>query len=171
MGPAASRARPRQSLAAAGTGQRPQAPPRRHVGGRAADAGAAHPGACGGNAPKAGSRAAPIPAPAAPVVPQQTAQPQVSVYLTKTGQVEKLSLEDYVVGVVAAEMPAEFDLEALKAQAVAARTFIVRRLADGDKSGVPGLQADVTDTVATRLTFPRPSWRPNGRKNPRSWRS
>ncbi|GIO67549.1 stage II sporulation protein D [Paenibacillus cookii] len=91
---------------------------------------------------------APIPAPAAPVVPQQTAQPQVSVYLTKTGQVEKLSLEDYVVGVVAAEMPAEFDLEALKAQAVAARTFIVRRLADGDKSGVPGLQADVTDTVA-----------------------
>lgn len=89
----------------------------------------------------------PMPAPAAPAVPQQRAQPQVSVYLSKTGQVEKLPLEDYVVGVIAAEMPAEFDLEALKAQAVAARTFIVRRLADGDKSGVPGLQANVTDTV------------------------
>ncbi|MWV46577.1 stage II sporulation protein D [Paenibacillus sp. HJL G12] len=91
---------------------------------------------------------APIPAPTAPAtVPQVLTQPQVSVYLSKTGKVETLSLEDYVVGVIAAEMPAEFDLEALKAQAVAARTFIVRRLADGDKSGVPGLQADVTDTV------------------------
>ncbi|MDR9853401.1 stage II sporulation protein D [Paenibacillus sp. VCA1] len=90
---------------------------------------------------------APIPAPVAPAVPQQTAQPQVSVYLSKTGQVEKLPLEEYVVGVVAAEMPAKFDLEALKAQAVAARTFIVRRLADGDQSGVPGSQANVTDTV------------------------
>ncbi|MCJ8012787.1 stage II sporulation protein D [Paenibacillus sp. KQZ6P-2] len=92
---------------------------------------------------------APIPAPAAPTaVPQVLAQPQVSVYLTKTDKVETLPLEDYVVGVLAAEMPAKFDLEALKAQAVAARTFIVRRLADGDKSGVPGSAANVTDTVS-----------------------
>lgn len=91
---------------------------------------------------------APVPAPAAPAaVPQTVSQPQVSVYLSKTDKVETLALEDYVVGVVAAEMPASFDLEALKAQAVAARTFIVRRLADGDKSGVPGNAADVTDTV------------------------
>ncbi|MDR0266715.1 stage II sporulation protein D [Paenibacillus sp.] len=90
---------------------------------------------------------APIPAPVAPAVPQIFAQPQVSVYLSKTGTVETLPLEDYVVGVIAAEMPADFDLEALKAQAVAARTFIVRRLADEDRSGVPGSQADVTDTV------------------------
>ncbi|GIP28737.1 hypothetical protein J23TS9_38670 [Paenibacillus sp. J23TS9] len=92
---------------------------------------------------------APIPAPAAPVtVPQAVAQPQVSVYLSKTDKVEMLPLEEYVVGVIAAEMPADFDLEALKAQAVAARTFIMRRLAAGDKSGVPGSQADVTDTVS-----------------------
>ena len=34
-----------------------------------------------------------------------------------------LDLEDYVVGVVACEMPASFDDEALKAMSVAARTF------------------------------------------------
>jgi stage II sporulation protein D len=37
--------------------------------------------------------------------------------------VESMELEDYLVGVVAAEMPASFELEALKAQAVAARTY------------------------------------------------
>ncbi|MBE9916763.1 stage II sporulation protein D [Paenibacillus donghaensis] len=89
----------------------------------------------------------PAPAPATPAVPQVFTQPEVSVYLSKTGKVEVLPLEDYVVGVLAAEMPAKFDLEALKAQAVAARTFIMRRLADGDRSGVPDKQADVTDTV------------------------
>lgn len=39
------------------------------------------------------------------------------------GRVEELALEDYLWGVVAAEMPASFELEALKAQAVAARTY------------------------------------------------
>ena len=39
-----------------------------------------------------------------------------------------LDLEQYLVGVVAAEMPASFDVEALKAQAVAARTFTVSRM-------------------------------------------
>lgn len=43
-------------------------------------------------------------------------------------QVVRLGLEEYVVGVVAAEMPASFPLEALKAQAVAARTYAVKRL-------------------------------------------
>lgn len=95
-------------------------------------------------------RPAPAPAPAPHVTaPQAEAPlPQVSVYLSKSGQVETLPLEDYVTGVVAAEMPAEFELEALKAQAIAARTFIVRRLADGDTSGVPDHKAVVTDTVS-----------------------
>ncbi len=39
------------------------------------------------------------------------------------GSVEEMELEDYLWGVVAAEMPAAFDEEALKAQAVAARTY------------------------------------------------
>lgn len=36
---------------------------------------------------------------------------------------ENMNLEEYLVGVVAAEMPASFEVEALKAQAVAARTY------------------------------------------------
>ena len=35
----------------------------------------------------------------------------------------ELNLEDYIVGVVAGEMPASFDIEALKAQAIASRTY------------------------------------------------
>ena len=42
--------------------------------------------------------------------------------LTASGEV-KMSLDDYIFGVVAAEMPASFEEEALKAQAVAARSY------------------------------------------------
>lgn len=52
----------------------------------------------------------------------------VSLYLVGERRVVRLELEDYLVGVVAAEMPARFHIEALKAQAVAARTFTVKRL-------------------------------------------
>lgn len=39
-----------------------------------------------------------------------------------------LPLEEYLVGVIAAEMPAKFNLEALKAQAVTARTYAAKRM-------------------------------------------
>ena len=45
--------------------------------------------------------------------------------LNKEGQVEELTMADYLWGVVAAEMPASFRPEALKAQACAARTYTV----------------------------------------------
>ena len=51
----------------------------------------------------------------------------VKVYNTRTEKVEELGLEDYIKGVVAAEMPGEFHIEALKAQAVAARTYAISR--------------------------------------------
>lgn len=44
-----------------------------------------------------------------------------------SGQVSELSLRDYVIGAVLAEMPASYSEEALKAQAVAARTYAVRQ--------------------------------------------
>lgn len=46
----------------------------------------------------------------------------------KTGVVEDVSLDDYLVNVVSAEMPADFDLEALKAQAVVARTYTIYKI-------------------------------------------
>ena len=39
------------------------------------------------------------------------------------GRIVEMPLEEYLVGVVAAEMPASYDIEALRAQAVAARTY------------------------------------------------
>lgn len=45
-----------------------------------------------------------------------------------TGKVTELPLEDYLIGVLAAEMPAEFSEEALKAQALAARTYAAKRM-------------------------------------------
>lgn len=49
----------------------------------------------------------------------------VSIQRTATEKIENVPLETYVARVVASEMPAEFALEALKAQSVAARTYVV----------------------------------------------
>lgn len=43
------------------------------------------------------------------------------------GGVQEMDLNEYILGVVAAEMPASFEVEALKAQAVAARTYALQR--------------------------------------------
>lgn len=53
---------------------------------------------------------------------------QIRVLDVSAGKVDEIPLERYIIGVVAAEMPASYNLEALKAQAVAARTYILRRL-------------------------------------------
>lgn len=45
------------------------------------------------------------------------------VYNIETSKVEEIEVEEYIKGVIAAEMPANFEEEALKAQAVAARTY------------------------------------------------
>lgn len=52
----------------------------------------------------------------------------VTLVSKEEGRVYHFDLEEYLIGVVAAEMPACFELEALKAQAVAARTIAARRM-------------------------------------------
>lgn len=52
----------------------------------------------------------------------------VKVYINSEDKVVTMDLEDYVKGVVSAEMPATFEIEALKAQAVAARTYTVQKI-------------------------------------------
>jgi stage II sporulation protein D len=69
----------------------------------------------------------------------------VAVFRTANSTIESVQLEDYLVGVVAAEMPVDFKEEALKAQALTARTYIVNRLINKDTLGVPK-GAQVTDT-------------------------
>ena len=46
----------------------------------------------------------------------------------KTNTVEELSLDEYLYGVVSAEMPVDFDIEALKAQATVARTYTIYKI-------------------------------------------
>ncbi len=55
-------------------------------------------------------------------------QHTVRVLDKQMGQVRNIPIEEYLVGVVAAEMPAGFELEALKAQAIAARTYTIKRM-------------------------------------------
>ncbi|MDI6632460.1 MAG: stage II sporulation protein D [Thermoanaerobacteraceae bacterium] len=69
----------------------------------------------------------------------------VRLYRHVTGEVQTLPLEEYVTGVVAAEMPALFPVEALKAQAVAARTYVLRRVYAGGVANNPHPGVDVCD--------------------------
>lgn len=47
---------------------------------------------------------------------------------TSTNEVEELNIDEYLYGVVASEMPASFEIEALKAQAVVARTYTIYQI-------------------------------------------
>ena len=60
--------------------------------------------------------------------------------------IEEVPFEDYVVGVLAGEMPVSFDLEALKAQAVAARTYVMKKMADNENN-----EYDIVDTVQNQV--------------------
>ncbi|MDD4715004.1 MAG: stage II sporulation protein D [Oscillospiraceae bacterium] len=59
------------------------------------------------------------------------ADANVAIRLLSGGKVSKISLDKYLWGVVAAEMPASFAPEALKAQAVAARTYTLYQMVHG----------------------------------------
>lgn len=74
---------------------------------------------------------------------------EVAVYITSTAQIVMMPLEEYVVGVVAAEMPAAFAPAALEAQAIAARTYAARRVREFGGGGCNGHPlADICDNPA-----------------------
>lgn len=58
---------------------------------------------------------------------------KVNLLHSETGEVENLDLDEYLLGVVSSEMPASFELEALKAQAVVARTYTIYKITEGKK--------------------------------------
>ena len=60
----------------------------------------------------------------------------IKVYDYITKKTNTMDIEEYLKGVVAAEMPVDFEEEALKAQAVAARTFAFGRLAKNYSSPI-----------------------------------
>lgn len=55
----------------------------------------------------------------------------IKIKFNNGGVVTNIDLEEYVIGVVAAEMPASFHSEALKAQAVVARTYAMKKASQG----------------------------------------
>ena len=72
------------------------------------------------------------------ISPTQIASAQdpatVLTVVNRAGNLQQMDLREYLVGVVLAEMPASFESEALKAQAVVARTYTRKRM-EGGKHG------------------------------------
>ena len=74
----------------------------------------------------------------------KTFSDKIKVYLTEEDKIIEINIEEYVMGVLSGEMPLSFELEALKAQAVAARTYALgKTLNNCQKSN----GADICDTV------------------------
>lgn len=65
---------------------------------------------------------------------------EITIYRSN-GSIINLNMTDYLIGVVSSEMPASFNLEALKAQSVLARTYALKAKQTGKK---------LTDTVSTQ---------------------
>lgn len=73
----------------------------------------------------------------------------ITLYINNKQETENMDIEEYVKGVVAAEMPASFEIEAIKAQAVAARTYAYKRWKKaGGKGCALHPEADVCDDPA-----------------------
>ncbi|MBQ2946963.1 MAG: stage II sporulation protein D [Bacilli bacterium] len=70
----------------------------------------------------------------------------VRVYSEETDSISIVPIEEYVVGVVAGEMPIDFEIEALKAQAVAARSYVMIQMQRNIKK-----EYDVVDTVKNQV--------------------
>lgn len=70
----------------------------------------------------------------------------VRIKREKTGKIEKVPFELYVKGVVAGEMPTTFHIEALKAQAVAARSYVLKKMEQNKNN-----EYDVVDTVSNQV--------------------
>ncbi len=75
-----------------------------------------------------------------------TRNEQVRVYRNDSKKIENIPLEEYVMGVVAGEMPASFELEALKAQAVASRSYVMYQMVKNKNKDY-----DVIDTVLNQV--------------------
>ena len=65
---------------------------------------------------------------------------------TKEEQIKELNIEDYVIGVIAGEMPASFEMEALKAQAVASRSYAMYKILHSESENYDVL-SDITNQV------------------------
>ena len=66
----------------------------------------------------------------------------IKLYHSKTGQTEELPMDEYLYGTVSAEMPVNFEIEALKAQAIVSRTYTIYQIEHNNKKHG---EADICD--------------------------
>ncbi len=64
----------------------------------------------------------------------------IKIKISSTGEIKELTINEYIKGVLPAEMPPEYHIEALKAQAVVARTYLYKKM-----SGNAHNDADICD--------------------------
>ncbi len=88
----------------------------------------------------------------------------VRILRNNTNEIDYVPLEEYILGVLAGEMPISFEKEALKAQAVAARSYVLKRMEyNQDKD------YDVIDTVQNQvyldIAYLKNAWKDNYVKN------
>lgn len=72
-------------------------------------------------------------------------EPTISLYVAETGEKKQIKMEEYLKGVVAAEMTPAWPLNALAAQAILARTFTLERMKT--EGGVPARGTDASTKV------------------------
>ena len=77
------------------------------------------------------------PEPAAPETAAMHHDRDVTLTIQDGGTTEQMTLERYLTGVVRGEMPASFEMEALRAQAAAERSYVYYQLAAGRKDAHP----------------------------------
>ena len=65
----------------------------------------------------------------------------ITIKVNVNNTIKEINLEEYIIGVLAGEMPASFELEALKAQAVASRTYAIYKINNSYED------YDVIDTI------------------------
>ena len=68
--------------------------------------------------------------------------------LRDNNEIETMNIEEYLIGVLAAEVPVSFEKEALKAQAVASRTYALKQIQNNSEK-----EYDVTDNVLTQVYY------------------
>ncbi len=86
-----------------------------------------------------------VPVPMTETEPTEELQTVRQLYLpvlVSDHSAKLMELEEYILGVVLAEMPASFEMEALKAQAVVARTYALRRYLEADRHPEVAVCAD-----------------------------
>ncbi|HEX3032191.1 MAG TPA: SpoIID/LytB domain-containing protein [Bacillota bacterium] len=71
-------------------------------------------------------------------------EPQISLFINETGQKKVIGIEEYLTGVVAAEMDTGWPLEALAAQAILARTFTMENIKQGRVKKLHGTDASTS---------------------------